>query len=60
MRHNEPGAAAFPTLAAFSNAQLFGILAAITVVFAVLAGFAFRYVDRRARELGLLDAQSNF
>jgi ABC-2 type transport system permease protein len=55
-----PGAAAFPTLAAFSNAQLFGILAAITVVFAVIAAFAFRYFDRRARELGLLDAQSNF
>jgi len=55
-----PGAAAFPTLAAFSNAQLFGILAAITLVFAALARVAFRYFDRRARELGLLDAQSNF
>jgi hypothetical protein len=39
---------------------LLGILAGITVVIAVVAGFAFRYFDRRARELGLLDAQSNF
>jgi ABC-2 type transport system permease protein len=55
-----PGAAAFPTLAGFSNAQLFAILGAITVAFAVIAALAFRYFDRRARELGLLDAQSNF
>jgi ABC-2 type transport system permease protein len=55
-----PGAAAFPTLAAFSNAQLFGILGAITLAAGVFALFAFRYFDRRAREMGMLDAQSNF
>lgn len=55
-----PGAAAFPTLAAYSNAQLFGILGGITLVSGFLAIFAFRYFDRRARELGLIDAQSNF
>jgi ABC-2 type transport system permease protein len=55
-----PGAAAFPTLAAFSNAQLFAILGGITLFFGVVSVFAFRYFDRRARELGLLDAVSNF
>ena len=55
-----PGAAAFPTLAAYSNAQLFAILGTITLISGVLAVFAFRYFDRRARELGLLDAVSNF
>ena len=54
------GAAAFPTLAAFSNAQLFGILAAQTLAFGLIAVFAFRYFDRVAREKGLIDAQSNF
>jgi hypothetical protein len=29
-------------------------------VFGFLAFFAFRYFDRRAREEGLIDAQSNF
>ncbi len=55
-----PGAAAFPTLAAFSNGQLFGILGGITLAFALLSGVAFRYFERRARELGLIDAVSNF
>ncbi len=55
-----PGAAAFPTLAAYSNAQLFAILAAITLASGVIAFFSFRYFDRRARELGLIDAVSNF
>ena len=55
-----PEAAAFPTLAAFSNAQLFGILGGITLAFALLSGVAFRYFERRARELGLFDAVSNF
>jgi ABC-2 type transport system permease protein len=55
-----PGAAAFPTLAAFSNAHLFAILGLITLGFAGLSAVLFRYFDRRARELGLLDAHSNF
>ncbi len=55
-----PGAAAFPTLAAYSNAQLFAILAVITLASGVIAFFSFRYFDRRARELGLIDAVSNF
>jgi ABC-2 type transport system permease protein len=54
------GAAAFPTLAAFSNAQLFAILAGITLAFALLTSLAYRHFDRIAREEGLLDTQSNF
>lgn len=53
-------AAAFPTLAAFSNAQLFGILAALTVAFGALAFLAYRYFDHVARENGMIDVQSNF
>lgn len=55
-----PGAAAFPTLAAFSDAQLFGILALITLIFAVIAAGAYAYFDRVAREKGLIDSQNNF
>jgi len=55
-----PGAAAFPSLAGFSNGQLFALLGGITLVFAALSTFAFRYFERRARELGLIDAVSNF
>ncbi len=54
------GSAAFPTLTALSNTQLFGILAAQTVAFALISVFAFRYFDRVAREKGLIDVQSNF
>lgn len=54
------GAAAFPTLAAWSNAELFGVLALITVAFGFVAFAAFRFFDRRAREEGMIDAQSNF
>lgn len=55
-----PGAAAFPALAGFSNAQLFGVLAGITLAFGLIALFAFRFFDRLAREQGMIDAQSNF
>lgn len=55
-----PGAAAFPTLAGFSNLELFGILAAVTAGFGVVAFFAYSYFDRVAREQGMIDAQSNF
>lgn len=55
-----PGAAAFPTLAAFSNSELFGILTLITLGFGIVAFAAHHYFDRRAREEGMIDAQSNF
>jgi ABC-2 type transport system permease protein len=53
-------AEAFPTLANFSNLQLVGILAGMTVVFSVIAGFVFRYCDHRARELGYIDRTTNY
>jgi ABC-2 type transport system permease protein len=55
-----PGAAAFPTLAAFSNGQLFGILAGVSLGFGLLAVLAFRHFDRVARERGMIDVVSNF
>ena len=55
-----PGAAAFPTLAGLSNAQLFGILILLTLVFSLLAAAAFRFFDHVARERGMIDVTSNF
>jgi ABC-2 type transport system permease protein len=55
-----PGAAAFPTLAGFTNAELFGILGLITAAFGVITWVAYRYFDRVAREKGLIDAVHNF
>lgn len=55
-----PGAAAFPTLAGFTTMQLFGLLIAITAAFGLIAFAAFRFFDLRAREQGMIDAQSNF
>jgi ABC-2 type transport system permease protein len=53
-------ASAFPALAAFTNLQLFGILFAITVAFALITLFAYGYFDWQARERGLIDVYSNF
>lgn len=53
-------AQAFPTLAQYSNLELIGILLGLTVVFAVLSVFTFRWCDHRARELGLIDMVSNY
>jgi ABC-2 type transport system permease protein len=55
-----PGAAAFPTLAGFSNAELFGILGGLTLLFLALTTVAFRRFDLKAREMGMIDAQSNY
>ena len=53
-------AQAFPTLAQFSNMQLMGILLGLTVIFAILSLFIFRWCDYRARELGLIDRVTNY
>ena len=50
----------FPTLARFSNLELFGILFGLTIVFGVISFFAFRYCDNRARELGYIDRVTNY
>jgi ABC-2 type transport system permease protein len=53
-------AQAFPTLAQYSNLQLIGILLGLTVVFAILSVFTFRWCDHRAREQGLIDRVTNY
>ena len=53
-------AAAFPALARFSNLELIGILVGLTVVFSLIAFFAFRWCDHRARELGYIDMVTNY
>lgn len=55
-----PGSAAFATLAAFSNPELFAILLLMTFGFGVIALAAHRLFDRIARDKGMIDAQSNF
>ncbi len=55
-----PTITAFPTFAGFSDAQLFAVLAGMTLAFALLATFLYRFFDRIARERSLIDAQSNF
>lgn len=53
-------AQAFPTLARFSNLELFGILVGLSVIFGALAIYVFRVCDRRARERGLIDRTTNY
>jgi len=53
-------AQAFPTLAAFSNLQLLGILAGLTVIFGLASIFAFRWCEHRARENGMIDMVTNY
>lgn len=50
----------FPTLSSFSNGQLLGILAGLSVLFGLLAVVAFRLCDWRAREKGLIDQTTNY
>lgn len=53
-------AQAFPTLAAFSNLELIGILMILSLIFGIAAVFAFRWCDHRARERGLIDRVTNY
>jgi ABC-2 type transport system permease protein len=53
-------AGAFPTLAAFSNGELIGILLGLTAVFGVSSMFIFRRCDRLARERGMIDMTTNY
>lgn len=53
-------AAAFPTLAGFSNLELLGILFGLSVIFGVISIITFRYCDRIAREKGLIDRTTNY
>lgn len=53
-------AQAFPTLSGFSNLQLLGILAGLTVLTGVLTAFIFRWCDWQARERGYIDRTTNY
>lgn len=53
-------ASGFPTLSSFTNAQLLGILAGLSVLFGLMAAVAFRFCDRQAREKGLIDRTTNY
>ncbi len=53
-------AAAFPTLAGFSNLELLGILFGLSVIFGVISIITFLYCDRIAREKGLIDRTTNY
>lgn len=53
-------ALAFPTLQAFTNIQLLGILCGLTLVFTVLGVVVFNYCENLARERGLLDRVTNY
>jgi len=49
-----------PGTGSFTSAELFGILALLTIAFGTMALVAFRFFDRLARDRGMIDAQSNF
>jgi len=53
-------AQAFPTLVAFTNLELIGILVSLSFIFGIGAVFAFRWCDHRARERGLIDRVTNY
>jgi ABC-2 type transport system permease protein len=53
-------AQAFPTLSGLGNAQIFGILIALTLAFSGLSVVVFRWCEQRARELGLIDMVTNY
>jgi ABC-2 type transport system permease protein len=53
-------AQAFPTLAGFSDGQLFAILMGLSLAFGTASIFAFRACDHQARERGLIDRVTNY
>ncbi len=53
-------AQAFPTLSSLSNAQLMAVLVTLTLVFALISIFTFRWCEWRAREKGLIDVVTNY
>ena len=53
-------AQAFPTLSAFSNAQLMAILLGLTLFFGLISFLTFRWCEHQARERGLIDMVTNY
>lgn len=53
-------AAAFPTLANFSDLQILGVLVSLSLLFGTVSVFVFRWCDAIAREKGLIDRTTNY
>lgn len=53
-------ARAFPTLQAYTNLELLGILLGLTLVFSVIGIVVFHWCEQRARDRGLLDRVTNY
>jgi len=53
-------AEAFPTLSAFNNQHLLGILVGLALIFGVVSVVVFRWCDYQARERGLIDMVTNY
>ena len=50
----------YPTLTEFSNLHLFGILFGMTLIFAVISIFVFKWCEHRAKERGIIDMVTNY
>jgi ABC-2 type transport system permease protein len=55
-----PELVGFPTLARFGTAELMSILGAFTVGLVIVSTFVYRWALNRAKERGLLDAQTQY
>jgi ABC-2 type transport system permease protein len=53
-------AQAFPTLSGLNNAQLMGILLALTALFALISLGTFRWCENKAKEKGVIDVITNY
>jgi ABC-2 type transport system permease protein len=53
-------AAAFPTLANFSDLQILGVLVGLSLLFGTISIYVFRWCDSIARERGLIDRTTNY
>jgi len=53
-------AQAFPTLQGYSNAQLLAILLGLSALFGLLSLVTFRWCERRAKQLGVIDRVTNY
>ena len=53
-------AAAFPTLANFSDLQILGIMVGLSIFFGTISIWVFRWCDKFARERGLIDRTTNY
>jgi ABC-2 type transport system permease protein len=53
-------AEAFPTFQNLGNAQIIGILVALTIIFSIVGYFTFRRCEFLARERGLIDIVTNY